>query len=1432
MWSTEPDNDEAINLLSLDGGGVRGVSSLVVLDGIMRKIKDMYGLSEVPKPCEFFHMIAGTSTGGLIAIMLGRLRMSTKEALEEYDNCAEKIFSKSNHKSWSLSEKFRATALQEAIEGIVKKRGLGESMRDPEEPRKGKAFVCVMPSDNIGEVQFVRSFAGDEGSLDNWDEDVLIWEAARATTAASSFFKPQKLGRASSAREYIDAAIGVNNPVSYLLPEAVKEFGSGRRLGCVVSIGTGTRDVKLDKSVGGLKSILKFRGVVFYAHLIKTLKDVATGAEISHQQLESRFLNFPGAYYRFNVPQAAAQVKLHHYLKIPELKILTEKYLSTETVAKQVRQLARALKTDGFDHGLTLGHIHDLDTEQILLSGKKIRSMRVTSNFFTGREDILKTLDSYFAPRSTGGSPRREFLLHGVGGVGKTEIAFKISEMLGDRLVDSHTLISKTPRLTSDRFEYVFYIDGSTPATIVQSYANIARQHGMTGAMPDELCAKCKRWMERLTEEWLMIFDDCNLSDRQGHLPGRGKGNIIYTSRMTSLEHNLPVECTYEVVPLGEKDAIDLLSKASGFPENLENKKCAEAIVQELECLPLAIEKAAAFIRDGDYSLQEYLKRFRAEKVRILSNPGSDDEDEDIKKAAVHATLELSYQAIAARRRREGRHGRGRVANFALKLLNLFSFFHHKEIPSLIMQRAAEEHHSIGAPRHCPLSHLMNPYDYDLELLVRVKADGRWDSTDFAAGVTILRKFSLVKVSPDKRSLSMHALVHAWARKRMDKPLALRWALVARVLLVESLRGFSRVDNLQYSRSLAPHFDVCLAVNPPLEPIRDQYRAHLLQKLGEYHRTQKRFLDARDCFWQSLQIWRVETGPDSWAAISVARSLARLYHEMGSLSDAEFTFLEAIVWLRARDDDKRADLGLKKPTPEPVGGSSKAQMKRQVRQLMEKLSEPPVGGVLSGKSSQFWSGQSKTEGRVKRYEPNMPDDSILAKGRKLTEQLGELEMIDMAHSLMHGELALVYLDQDRYRRGKRMLLKAVELLEQQLEKYDPDYMKLQIEARTLTDAGNREFWERYMDDVLQAPREATLQFWQSETSFDLIIAAIRSLLMDDPEKWDSACRELLGLWNFGAKWLDSCDRKILKISRYVVECLILGQKYDLAMSLARICLSRARSAYGESHMETIQSYVTLCSAVFHYKMELDQDMVALLQEAVQRARAGLGSSHSVTRNLEDHLNHFREEEVATTEEPILETADPEVALMESWRRSKESLEKSKAELGANHPIIKRLELMLGDGPARTKEELLERAQAFYGSNNSRIQTLEREVEEEKNQALVALDPEGAPEQASAAAPPSSASEEPSVRGEGKDLEQPREIINKMANTGHAALSGKFGDAETRPREAARAAAIDDLVRNVISEWSDGGLKDAVHVGSGGDTIGSWMSGNLQPQVVM
>jgi patatin-like phospholipase/acyl hydrolase len=69
--------DHQPRLLSLDGGGVRGLSSLLILREIMEEIQRQSDreANDVPLPCQYFDLIGGTSTGGLIAIMLGRLRM-------------------------------------------------------------------------------------------------------------------------------------------------------------------------------------------------------------------------------------------------------------------------------------------------------------------------------------------------------------------------------------------------------------------------------------------------------------------------------------------------------------------------------------------------------------------------------------------------------------------------------------------------------------------------------------------------------------------------------------------------------------------------------------------------------------------------------------------------------------------------------------------------------------------------------------------------------------------------------------------------------------------------------------------------------------------------------------------------------------------------------------------------------------------------------------------------------------------------------------------------------------------------------------------------------------------------------------------------------------------------------------------------------------
>ena len=54
------------NLLT-DGGGIRGVSMLLMLDEMMKRIKHDKRLADPPRPCDYFHLIGGTSTGGYVS---------------------------------------------------------------------------------------------------------------------------------------------------------------------------------------------------------------------------------------------------------------------------------------------------------------------------------------------------------------------------------------------------------------------------------------------------------------------------------------------------------------------------------------------------------------------------------------------------------------------------------------------------------------------------------------------------------------------------------------------------------------------------------------------------------------------------------------------------------------------------------------------------------------------------------------------------------------------------------------------------------------------------------------------------------------------------------------------------------------------------------------------------------------------------------------------------------------------------------------------------------------------------------------------------------------------------------------------------------------------------------------------------------------------
>lgn len=102
------------------------MSSLMILQNLMSTINP----DCPPKPCDYFDMIAGTSTGGLIAIMLGRLQMTVDECITAYTSLCNNVFKKKRHRvriNGRLQGRFDAAALELAIKQILTETGHDEN---------------------------------------------------------------------------------------------------------------------------------------------------------------------------------------------------------------------------------------------------------------------------------------------------------------------------------------------------------------------------------------------------------------------------------------------------------------------------------------------------------------------------------------------------------------------------------------------------------------------------------------------------------------------------------------------------------------------------------------------------------------------------------------------------------------------------------------------------------------------------------------------------------------------------------------------------------------------------------------------------------------------------------------------------------------------------------------------------------------------------------------------------------------------------------------------------------------------------------------------------------------------------------------------------------------------------------------------------------
>lgn len=219
-----------MRVLSIDGGGIRGLIPALVLAEIERRTR---------RPtAELFDLVAGTSTGGVLACALtrpgadGKPAFTAQELAELYLTEGPKIFDRSLLKRITsleglIDERFSDDGLNAALQLYLGDTCLSEALCD----------VLVTAYDIEGRFAF---FFRSARARTDPSYDFTMRDTGRATSAAPTYFEPFEVTDAAGAHTYplIDGGVFAVNPAMCAYADVV---AAGRKLDVMASLGTGTQ---------------------------------------------------------------------------------------------------------------------------------------------------------------------------------------------------------------------------------------------------------------------------------------------------------------------------------------------------------------------------------------------------------------------------------------------------------------------------------------------------------------------------------------------------------------------------------------------------------------------------------------------------------------------------------------------------------------------------------------------------------------------------------------------------------------------------------------------------------------------------------------------------------------------------------------------------------------------------------------------------------------------------------------------------------------------------------------------------------------------------------------------------------------------------------------------------------------------------------------
>lgn len=386
-------------VLSLDGGGIRGLSGLLIIQRLMEKIRSVER-SESPGwlpaktsgqspqfneereceemanlrkyfapdldlasdsgtsnflPCHYFDYIAGTSTGALIATMLGRMWMSADQAMEHFQALATDVYRlRFRTKARAMKQVLKLDgSREEKIRETVQMHFPSNQKLQLADDNRCRTIICSYEQSTQAGSRVPYLFRSYTASFpDEKEQEPGLSDIMRATSCSPYYFTPVSIG----SKKFCDTGLSWPNPTAEVWREVLRESTQKDNHAC------SSRTILL--SIGGgyaLGNVLNLEGPRSN-HFSHKIRDVAKTIQRVNQSLstigedvnrimeeleQSDTTNLE--YHRLNVPLNLSQVKQSHSAKEEvaslesTIRDATIRYLDQDKVNVRLEELARQL---------------------------------------------------------------------------------------------------------------------------------------------------------------------------------------------------------------------------------------------------------------------------------------------------------------------------------------------------------------------------------------------------------------------------------------------------------------------------------------------------------------------------------------------------------------------------------------------------------------------------------------------------------------------------------------------------------------------------------------------------------------------------------------------------------------------------------------------------------------------------------------------------------------------------------------------------------------------------------------------------------------------------------------------------------------------------------------------------------------------------------